>query len=736
MPDYLDTLIVEDNEIVKADDVNYISDSELKNLSLAMRYILGPLTSRNMIVEGLAAHERGTPSLNVDVDAGLAFDMTLNLLVHNGSAAGPIPFTAPHLTLDRIDVLEIRQTTLPHDVQQRAFKDPITEVISYSNVNTKEQYITQFQVKPGTPAGSPVAPTVDVGWVKIAEVKVRANTTEILDSDIVNCSATFDGDTSAGWTTDKEVTFHVGSSSYIKGLFRQKHEEDGDHSPAVIRALHLDLGEATGDVNADVIPIATDVSVGATLIASGTMVTAALQSLANLLGSAETLITSSQTLPGAGKYKVRGEGTQVTLPTNVTEGEKLEIFAEDACQLLQSDAQHQMIFQNRFFTTPGASGYLSLQKGQKVVLVYKGNINSRTEPPSLLSAPPAGLGKVEMCALAWDPTGKYLAAATGAASPYVWVYKRSGDSLSLLAALPSPGTVTNGNCCGLSWDPTSTYLAVPIIVSPYIAVYKRSGDSFNLLTMPVSVLASGSGNTGWSPDGQYLLYTASGGGAPYYTIYKRTGDSFAVLGGLPNSPGSCAQGGVAWSPDGNYCAIGTLAPYVAVLKRKPGDVFAFLPALPAPNPVGFMQGLAWTPEADLLIGINASSTPSMHVYKRTAAETFIELYSQTLGITTFCDSMGLSQDGGYFVTSSQASPYLVMARRTRPLLDTYDQVGSIPAGAVGRGASITRDGGYIAIGANATPFVSWYKTTTVLTKGWEVELLSGERRYDFYNIFW
>jgi hypothetical protein len=222
----LDTTIYTDNEVAKTDDLNYMSDVEIANIGLALRYLLAPpATTKDIIVNGTTVVERSAPSMNVDVDLGLVYDVSLCKIIHNGSLLGPVPLTASDLTHDRIDILEVRQLNTLHDVQQRAFKDPNTGDISYQSVSTKEKYVMDAQVKAGEPGDTPVAPTVDAGWVKIAEIHVTANATTILDADIHNCEAYYHGDETADWTTEKDVTFHLedlGSVSFHSLFLRAK----------------------------------------------------------------------------------------------------------------------------------------------------------------------------------------------------------------------------------------------------------------------------------------------------------------------------------------------------------------------------------------------------------------------------------------------------------------------------------------------------------------------------------
>ena len=219
----LSTTYYYDNEIAKALDFNYTGDSAFDNLSLVFFNLFGP-GAKNIIVQGMGVQARLVPSMNVDVALGLGYDTSLQEFMYNGALTGPVPFEAAHLTLDRIDIVEMRQSIVDYDVQQRAFKDPTTGNISYQNVATKQKYVTEFQTKTGTPDTYPVAPSVDSGWIKIAEVYIHANESSILDADIRNCTAQTSGAVTRTWTTDRDVTFVLEDISSIKTAMAQLDE--------------------------------------------------------------------------------------------------------------------------------------------------------------------------------------------------------------------------------------------------------------------------------------------------------------------------------------------------------------------------------------------------------------------------------------------------------------------------------------------------------------------------------
>ena len=87
-----------------------------------------------------------------------------------------------------------------------------------------------------------------------------------------------------------------------------------------------------------------------------------------------------------------------------------------------------------------------------------------------------------------DQGGDYLA-VSHELSPFITIYKRSGDTFTKLS---DPATLPTGDGIGVSFSGDGTYLAMAHISTPYIAIYKRSGDTFTKLSNP-SDLPTGDG---------------------------------------------------------------------------------------------------------------------------------------------------------------------------------------------------------------------------------------------------
>jgi len=238
----------EANEIVKNTDFEYANDREYVNLCTIFEELFGRC-SNDIIVGGLNCQERATPSMNVDLSIGLGYCTNTGKVAHTGSLFGPIAITNGG-SQDRIDLVEIRLKETDYDLQQRAFKNPVTGDISYQDINVKTRFEIEAQVIEGT-EGAGVAADHTTGWVKIAEILVEAGeNVSILDADIENCTGGYDGEATTNWMTETTCTFRLKEVAEFKKIFRVKHKENGEHENDVIKEQHIDFGKGANQVSA------------------------------------------------------------------------------------------------------------------------------------------------------------------------------------------------------------------------------------------------------------------------------------------------------------------------------------------------------------------------------------------------------------------------------------------------------------------------------------------------------
>lgn len=132
--------------------------------------------------------------------------------------------------------------------------------------------------------------------------------------------------------------------------------------------------------------------------------------------------------------------------------------------------------------------------------------------------------------VAFSPDGLYLCAAQTVA-PRLVVYKRSGN---VYKALTSPSQPTSaGQCC--AWSADGVYLAVGTQTSN-LYIYKRSGDALTLL----SVLPNMGSILGVAFSSDGLKLAVAGVMSPFVNIFNRNADAFTKLANpahLPEGPG-------------------------------------------------------------------------------------------------------------------------------------------------------------------------------------------------------
>ena len=135
--------------------------------------------------------------------------------------------------------------------------------------------------------------------------------------------------------------------------------------------------------------------------------------------------------------------------------------------------------------------------------------------------------------------------------------------------LSDPATLPAGTGNGTAFSPDGTYLSVAHISSPFVTIYKRSGDVFTKLANPAALPANQGTGTAFSPDGTYL--SVAHRDSPFVTIYKRSGDVFTKLANPAARPPNTANG-TAFSTDGTYLSVAHQdSPFVTIYKSTNYD---------------------------------------------------------------------------------------------------------------------------------------------------------------------
>jgi WD40 repeat protein len=227
--------------------------------------------------------------------------------------------------------------------------------------------------------------------------------------------------------------------------------------------------------------------------------------------------------------------------------------------------------------------------------------------------PPAG----PVGTISWSPDDQYLAISTSA-SPYLWVYKRVGDTFT---SLTLPATGMAGRAQGLTWSPDGTTLAVAPESTVFPFVLRRTGDAFTLQTL---------GDQAINLQERGLVYNAAG--TRLKLTYQSAIYGWSVAGGvytatgksadLPNSNAYTLEAS-DWSSDGQLFATGLSTTPWLCLWSLAGEAFV-AQSLPAAVASSALQP-RFAPGAGYM-GWATSATPFVKLYRRNgAAYTFTEM---------------------------------------------------------------------------------------------------------------
>lgn len=153
--------------------------------------------------------------------------------------------------------------------------------------------------------------------------------------------------------------------------------------------------------------------------------------------------------------------------------------------------------------------------------------------------------------IAWSPDSQYLAISSTSDSPYLWVYKRTGDTLALLT-LPATGMTSRAQ--GLAWSPDGNELSVAPEFSVPPFILRRTGDTFVFQTLGDQLPVAQERGLAYAPNGKQLMLTYQGslyGWAVASGVYTATGKAAD----LPNQNAFGLQAS-DYSPDGTMLMTG------------------------------------------------------------------------------------------------------------------------------------------------------------------------------------
>ena len=254
----LATAITLPNEIVKASDFQFSHDQQFKNTALVLSALFEEGSTSFILGGTVSPYEHG--GMAIQVSPLLVFDSNTKNTGIETEVTAPISVEAADV-LDRIDTVQVNIQEEAYDNESRAFMyDATTKIPVYENINTKKKIVLTISVKKGA-VGAAIAPAVDSGCVKLAEISVPAGTVNITSSLINNITARVKNAENTTWTADKKACFSPLYITQFLQSFLAEHAEDGSHKNAVIGNAALKYGVGSDEINASMLPIGESVSV-------------------------------------------------------------------------------------------------------------------------------------------------------------------------------------------------------------------------------------------------------------------------------------------------------------------------------------------------------------------------------------------------------------------------------------------------------------------------------------------
>ena len=252
--------------------------------------------------------------------------------------------------------------------------------------------------------------------------------------------------------------------------------------------------------------------------------------------------------------------------------------------------------------------------------------------------------------LFWSPDGTKLFYCNGDGSTALWMYSRSGSTLTKTTEA-STNSYANG---GGAISADGTLIAVADYSSPYLSWYSVSGSTFARRAAPDTALPRTGNTPAWCPtDSQYLViacYINFGGPGLY--LYKRNGTTALNKQAEPTAPGG---NGLCTAWNGDYLAVGhDAAPFIS-LYRRDGDVLTKLTGTGI-NQAGASYQIAWHGN---YLAATQDGTFTVLVYEfDPATETFTKLTGLDGTLASYTGGLSWNSDGTLLALSVNFDPWL------------------------------------------------------------------------------
>lgn len=252
---------VQENEILKAVDVNNGFDAQISNITKALQCLLENkqdfVIGSNELVKYNSEKESDW-TLRLDPIYGVCHSTGIGFLDTEVSTIAVQQPTNGYARRDIIEVCGVMETINP---QKRSFIDFDTKSTVVDSVDTQKILALKCRCKSIETEGSIEIPQHTEGWVKIAELYIPGDATKISDCTIYNITSDVEGKGNENWELEKNITFNVGYLSSVNKNFRSEHNEFGQHNDNVIHVNNLDIGIEDNQINSELIPTGAEIKI-------------------------------------------------------------------------------------------------------------------------------------------------------------------------------------------------------------------------------------------------------------------------------------------------------------------------------------------------------------------------------------------------------------------------------------------------------------------------------------------
>lgn len=363
---------VQDNEILKAVDLNDCFDAQIVNIANALTSIFE--TKKDFVIS-----EKEIVTANSDEEN----DFSLNIApIFAISSYDGTPICEPSINrrivslespsdYDRIDTVQIKGEYEKYDIQQRAFFDFDTENKTVENVFTKKRLVLKVQILRNS-IHSLTAPEKTEGWIKIAEIVVPANARRMSDCTINNISSDVSTMENDNWTNEKNISYNIQHISDVNERFRQEHKNDGSHADRIIHFNNIDIGTGSNQLHGNNVPAGKEVLIkGNSSIVGEDTIAESLKKLADAFN------TIYDTYKANGDFFFNREITIAGDNTTTYSGNRLKIgFSEDGSAYIKLGDKPILTIQPNGVLN-GRTDYAPTEKGDLVNKKITDDISDR-----------------------------------------------------------------------------------------------------------------------------------------------------------------------------------------------------------------------------------------------------------------------------------------------------------------------------------------------------------------------